>query len=277
MSERRPRVFYGWWVVLTAALGLGLFLGSAPIIAFSFGVFLKSLSQEFHSGRTVISLAFTFHNLMGAISAPLAGRLVDGYGARKVILPCTVMFGLILLSSKACSGKIWQLYVFYLALGLVGGGISPVPYGTVVSNWFDRRRGLALGLMMFGLGFGALIIPSVAQRLIAKFGWRAAYATLGSAALLVSLPLVGAFLKGTPDKMGLLPDGATHSYAALRNEGEVQGVSWREAWHRRTFWLMLCAFVLAAASVHGCLIHLAAMLIDRGSSAQTARDDAIWY
>ncbi|HVN79071.1 MAG TPA: hypothetical protein VMW38_08740 [Terriglobia bacterium] len=88
MSEGRPRVFYGWWVVLTAALGL--FWGSAPIIVFSFGIFLKSLSQEFHSGRAVISLAFTFHNLMSAISAPLAGQLVDSYGARKVILPCTL-------------------------------------------------------------------------------------------------------------------------------------------------------------------------------------------
>jgi MFS family permease len=81
------------------------------MVVFSFAVFFKPLSQEFHSGRAGISLAFTLHNLMAAVSVPLlAGRLVDRYGARKVILPYTVMFALMLLSSKILSGKMWELY-----------------------------------------------------------------------------------------------------------------------------------------------------------------------
>src|ERR1700730_3542704 len=87
------RLFYGWWVVATAALGL--FFGSFPIVVISFAVFFKPLSQEFHSGRAGISLAFTLHNLVAAVRVPLlAGRLVDRYGARKVILPYTVMLAL---------------------------------------------------------------------------------------------------------------------------------------------------------------------------------------
>ncbi len=120
MSAHRPRVFYGWWVVSTAALGL--FLGPIPIVVFSFGVFLRPLAQEFHSGRAAISLAFTLHNLIGALSVPVAGRLVDRFGARPVILPAAPIVGAILILSKLCSGRIWQLYVFYLALGLAGSG-----------------------------------------------------------------------------------------------------------------------------------------------------------
>ena len=67
----RPRVFYGWWVVSTAALGLCL--GSPPILVFSFGVFLKALSQEFHSGRGAISFAFTLHNVISAVCGNLRG------------------------------------------------------------------------------------------------------------------------------------------------------------------------------------------------------------
>src|SRR6266700_2679936 len=96
-SPKSSHVFYGWWVVLTAAVGL--LLGAAPIIPFAFGVFLTPLSREFHANRGAISLAFTLFSLMAASSSPLIGRLVDRYGARKVILSCTMFFGLILLSN----------------------------------------------------------------------------------------------------------------------------------------------------------------------------------
>ena len=143
MSERRTHVFYGWWVVLTAAIGLCL--GYAPIFVYSFGVFLKSLIAHFHSSRTSISLAFTLANVMQSVGAPLAGRLVDRLGPRKVILPSTLVFGLVLISFECFSTSLWQLYVLFIILGFIGTGTAPVPYGIVVSRWFDQRRGLALG------------------------------------------------------------------------------------------------------------------------------------
>jgi MFS family permease len=127
MTRTGQSVFYGWWVVSTAALGL--FLGPTPIVVFSFEIFLRSLTQQFHSGRAAISLAFTLHNVMAGLSVPIAGRLVDRFGARRVLLPSAAIVGAILLSSKLCSRRLWQLYVFYLALGLVSPGAGPVPYG----------------------------------------------------------------------------------------------------------------------------------------------------
>src|ERR687885_1866978 len=79
-SSSRP-VFYGWVVVATASLGL--FFSGAPIVVYSFGVFLKPLTQEFHVGRGAISLAFTLHNFLGALVAPLAGALIDRYGTER--------------------------------------------------------------------------------------------------------------------------------------------------------------------------------------------------
>ncbi len=268
MSGYRPRVFYGWWVVLTAALGLCL--GSAPIMTFSFSVFLKPLILDFHSGRGAVSFAYTLFSLTTGLSILLAGRMVDRFGARKVIAVCAVMFAVILLSNGIISAKISELYVFYVALGLFAPGMGPLPYSEVVSHWFDKHRGLALGLMMFGLGTGAMIMPSVAQRLIAIFGWRVAYVTYGLAVLLISVPVVGVFLRERPEKMGLLPDGAAHVPTAKPEEGVRPGLSWSEARHGRTFWIMVCAFCLSGASVQGCVVHMSAMLTDRGSTAQTA-------
>ena len=198
-------MFYGWWVALTAALGL--FLNTATIIVFSFGFFAKAMGQEFHSGRARISLAFTIHNLTSALCVPLAGRLVDRYGPRRVLLPFTALLGLILVSSGILSAAIWQLYAFYFALGVVSGGAGAMPYTDVVSHWFDRHRGLALSVMMLGMGLGAIVIPSVSQRLIATLGWRLAYTVFGFSILLIPLPVVAAFLKERPENMGLLPDG----------------------------------------------------------------------
>jgi len=108
MSEAEPRVFYGWWAALAAALRL--FLNTATIVVFPFGIFAQAIIQEFHIGRATISLAFTFHNLAAAICVPLAGRLVDRYGPRRVLLPFTVLLSLILVSSRALSTARWQLY-----------------------------------------------------------------------------------------------------------------------------------------------------------------------
>ncbi len=265
----RPRatLFYGWWVVLACAVGL--FWGP-PVTVFSFPVFLKPLMQDFHAGRAAVSFGFTLHLIAVAIGAPLVGWLIDRYGSRKVILLATSIFGFILLLNKLFSANLWQFYFFYIVLGLVGNGVGPLPYGKVVSLWFDRYRGLALGLMMVGIGSGAMIMPSFAQQLIARYGWHTAYTVLGAAVLLIAIPVVAAVLREKPQDLGLLPDGVPPKNVSAGSEAVVPGLSALEAWSTGTFWLLVCAFFLVSASVQGCVIHLAAMLSDRGISAQTA-------
>ena len=268
LNSNRSKVFYGWWVVFTAALGLCL--GGPPITVFSFGVFFKSLVHDFHTSRAAISFAFTLHNLISAMGTALVGRLIDRFGARRMILPATATFAIILVSGRALGSSIWQLYLFDAALGLVGSGMSPVPYGVVVSHWFDRRRGLALGFMMFGVGLGAIVAPLLAQRLIAAVGWRMAYVIFGFIVLLIPLPVVAALLENGPVQRGLLPDGVEPRQRSSEQPQEKQGLSWHEIWHSPTFWLMICAFFLTGASVHAGVLHMPALLTDRGLSPERA-------
>jgi MFS family permease len=268
MASTRAKVFYGWWVALVAALGL--FLNTGTIVVFSFGVFAKAMGQEFHSGRAKISLAFTIHNLTSALFVPLAGRLVDRYGPRRVLLPFTALFGLVLVSSKFLSDAIWQLYVFYFALGLVSGGAGAMLYTNVISHWFDRHRGLALSVMMLGMGSGAIVMPSVAQRLVTTFGWRVAYCIFGLTVLLIALPMLAVFLKERPENMGLLPDGAAEVPTSTPIAVNEIGLTLREAVNTPAFWIIVSVLFLVTASVHACFIHLPALLTDRGSTAQLA-------
>src|SRR4051812_13667903 len=267
MSDQ-PKVFYGWVVVATAAVGL--FLGAFPIVAFSFGVFFPSFVRDFHASRAAVSLAFTVHNLLSGIFAIVIGRITDRTDARWVILPGLVMVAVVLLSAKAIGSMMSELYLFYIALGVVASATTTVPYALVVSRWFDRRRGLALAGMMVGLGLGAIAMPVVAQRLIASFGWRNAFAIAGCAMLTIPVPIVAVFLRDAPARMGLRPDGASGSNACSQIGGRPNGVTWRETRQSSTFWLLIAVFVLLAASVHACVIHMPQLFADRGATAENA-------
>jgi hypothetical protein len=124
--------------------------------------------------------------------------------------------------------------------------------------------------MMLGMGLGAIVVPSVAQRLVATLGWRLAYTVFGCSILLIPLPVVAAFLKERPENMGLLPDGAGEAPASMPIVANDVGLALREAVRTREFWTMVCSLFLMTASVHACFIHLPAILTDRGGSAQLA-------
>jgi MFS family permease len=261
------RIFYGWWVVF--ASGVGLFW-SVPVAVYSFTVFMKPLMQEFHAGRAAISLAFTLQLIAGVVIAPILGWLLDRYRARMLILVGMSMFGAVLLANRAFTGSIWHLYLFYVVLGASLHGGGPITYGSVITRWFDRHRGLALGLMMLGIGLGAMLMPSIAQQLISRFGWRTAYAVLGGAIFIIPVPVVAALLKERPQDLGLLPDGVRRQAAEARSTAAAYGLSAQQAWRSGTFWLMALGFFLVSASAQGCVVHLAAMLGDRGITARTA-------
>jgi MFS family permease len=268
-GHKGRKVFYGWWVVLAA--GIGSFMSYGPIIAFTFGVFIKPLSEEFGWSRAEISLGFSLSLLMLSAVAPVIGRLVDRWGARRVILPSVLLFGSGVASFYFLSANLWHFYALYVGLGVVGVGAATLPYLQVVSQWFDKQRGLALGLAMVGVGIGTFVMPALAQTLIDAVGWRSAYMMLGLLVIGVTVPVVAPFLKETPELMGVGPDGESRprNRAAPRG-GHAAGMSRHEAWHVGTFWLLVAAFFLMSVSVHGCLIHLVPLLTDRGLSAHSA-------
>jgi cyanate permease len=216
----------------------------------------------------VLSLAFTLKLIATALCAAPIGWLTDRYGPRRVILIGTGIFGFILFTNRIFSGSIAQFYCSYLLLGLCTGGVGPIPHGSLISHWFDKSRGLALGLTMLGIGLGAAIIPSVAQTLIARFAWRTAYSILGASVLFICWPAVGCFVKESPEDFVSVTDRASARTNGI--EGARQGLTAHEAWRRRDFWLMACAFTLVSASVQGCVVHMAPMLSDRNLGMRAA-------
>lgn len=264
----RRQIFYGWWIVVVAAIGM--FLGYGAVFNFTFSVFARAIGQEFQWSRSALSVAYSLSLITYAIAMPLVGRWADRFGARKVIIPSVLGFGLCLISLQHLSASLWHFYAVCLIMGAVGAGSTVVTYFGVIARWFNRRRGLALGLAMIGVGVSNFTMPSLVQALIAQVGWRDTYLLVGLAVLLVPIP-VGFLLKERPEMLGTWPDGQPPADSSPAQAGlPVGGLSGRESLASGTFWLMFTAVFLVAVSVIGCLIHLVPMLVDRGMTAQAA-------
>ncbi len=194
-------VFYGWFVV--AGTFAVTFVGFGA--AYSFSAFLLSLQHDFDASRGSVSLVFSLAGFLYFALGVVSGPLADRWGVRWfVVIGMVVTAAGLALASVAHS--LTEVYAAYgLGVGL-GVGCSYVPAVGAVQRWFVRRRGFASGLAVSGIGVGTLIVPPVAAYLIAAFGWRAAYLTLGAFALVVGAGL--AFLiDDDPRRRSLGPDG----------------------------------------------------------------------
>ena len=185
--------YYGWRVVLAACLGVMAGFGS--LFVYTFTVFVKPLGAEFGWSREAVSSGFAIGAVTVGLCSPLLGRWIDRYGPRRIILPCMTVFGCGIASLSLLRSGIWQFYVTCFVLGVVGNGAAHLAYSRSISTWFQRRLGMALAFVMVGSGLGAMILPVVAQSIISRSGWRAAYAALGGIALLLGLPLSWRYIR----------------------------------------------------------------------------------
>ncbi|MDQ2773847.1 MAG: MFS transporter, partial [Acidobacteriota bacterium] len=167
----------------------GVFVSFASILIYTFGVFLKPLASTFGWSRAQVSLAFTVTALTVAACSPFIGRLLDRYPARRIVIPCTAVYGLAFGSLAFLTPHISHLLLVFLILGIVGNGTTQLGYARIISAWFDQSRGRALAAVMAGSGAGSMIFPPLAQALITSYGWRIAYAALGGLILVLGLPL----------------------------------------------------------------------------------------
>ncbi len=267
-SRTSPRIFRGWWIVVVAIIGQAF--GIATTLVYTFGVFAKPLAAEFKSSRGSIALAVSLLDVCVTFSAPLVGRLVDRYGTRRIIVTSLFFLISIMVGLSYVQPPLWHLYALYMLAGSLGVATSPVTYSRVIANWFDRKRGMALGFAGIGTGLGAFVGPSLAQFLIDERGWRQAYLGLAAFVLLLAVPAVAIFLRGSPEEVGLLPDGATAALITEPRNTSVPGMTLSEAVRTRTFWLLCVIFFVIAGCGTGTAAHVAPLLTDHGVSGRAA-------
>lgn len=248
------RVKFGRAEKTLAASTIGSTFGYSTIGATSFGAFVLPLSAAFQWGRGDISVAFTIMSYTVALLSPFAGMAADRYGVRRVLLPSIAAFGLALAGASLLTGGIRNLYALYLIMALAALGTTPVIYSRAIVQWFDRNRGLALGISLMGVGIGTAIIPLIVQASVGRWGWQGGYLTLSAIVLGLTLPVCWAWIYSARP---------SSTDASARPE---PGDTLRSAARKATYWKLLVGFCLLTVFPVGILAHLIPMLQDRGAS-----------
>ncbi len=265
-----PRIFYGWWMVIVSCITMAV----GPIlITGTFSIFIKPLAAEFHWSRSDISFGFSLIALMVTFYAPVIGVLVDRFGARKVILYGSMIFGGGFCSFWFLTASLWQFYASYLLTAFGGACLTSLPFGTAIARWFAQRRGIALGIMGVGVFLGGMYAPPLVTYVITTAGWRWAYVTLGLIIWAVAIPIIGLFFIDYPQKIGLHPYGegeSSRELASTTHHRNSQDLTLAEARGTLAFWSMALSFCLLSGVLHGCITHFAPLLTDKGLTPQQA-------
>lgn len=242
---------YGWTIVAVATVGVALGFGASGTVA----VLMKPLEEELGWFRADISMAYAAHTIGVALGGLVWGGLSDRIGTRKIAL-----FGALAMSTGLMALK-WQgdqrmFHALYFLVGALGVGCLFAPPIALVGLWFDRRKGVAIGIVTAGGAFGQGVVPYLARFLITEFGWRDAMLYLGAGYLLVLSPLVL-----------LLRPAPPIEHASTRSAEDAN--LWNMPHSISIPWLCLAAlFCCICMAVP--LVHLVPLGIDLGCAPQTA-------
>jgi MFS family permease len=263
---RRLPFFYGWLLVAIAFSTMAVGVNART----AFSLLFPAILDEFQWDRGIAAGAFSFGFLVSAVVTPFVGRMMDLRGPRIVVElgVLTMGAGLVLASIVR---EPWQLY---LTLGaLVGGGVNCLAYtgqSLYLTNWFVRRRGLALSIAFSGVGIGAITILPWFAWLIGSAGWRTACVALGIF-LLVVLGPINLLLGRRPADMGLRPDGLIPDGVSSIQVANVVDSAWAainwtlgRALRTRRFWWLAGGYFCGLFSWYAVQVHQTKYLIEVG-------------
>lgn len=257
------KFFYGWIVVAVAFISLMISLG----IRFTYSIFFIPLTNEFGWDRASTSSIFSLSLLLFAVIGPLLGYLFDRIGARIVFVAGSFTLGLGLILSSTAHSLPEMIFYYSIVASLGLAALSLGMHGVVLSRWFIRKRGLAIGIAFSGTGIGTMIFSPLVEQMIVKYGWRQTYVILGIIVLVLLVPLNAVLARAHPHEKNLLPDNESlllksHALQAVKPLHNARTVL-----KDSRLWLLLGVTLLAMISARMILVHAVAHIVDVGFSS----------
>lgn len=243
-------MFYGWIVVWLTFFAVLIAAGIRSIT----GVIMLPLEQEFEWSRSAISLAFAINLTLYGFSGPFIAAGMERIGIRKMMAYAMILLVLAMILSLFMS-EIWQLHLIWgIIIGMGSGVFLTVLSATVANNWFEKRRGFVLGLLMASTAAGQMIFLPLLSYLTEEYSWRVGlyiFAGLGS----LMIPTIVIWMKDKPADKGLLPFGAEKEVESINvNKKNPITSAFEALWigvRSVPFWLLSISFFICGLSTAG--------------------------
>ncbi|MEK7795306.1 MAG: MFS transporter, partial [Candidatus Hydrogenedentota bacterium] len=197
-------MFYGWKIVGVTMVTNFISVG---FVFYSYGVVFKPIADELGGNRFGLSAGLAIMNIATGLFAPFLGQLLDRWSIRYVMClgAMALTTGFVIASRMTA---LWQFYLILATfLGLGAASIGGLPGSTLIANWFERRRGMALGISTMGVSASGMVLAPTATYMIESMGWRQTFLVYAAVTISVVLPVVWFFVVSRPEDLGQFPDG----------------------------------------------------------------------
>lgn len=258
IENENSKSYFGWKVLFVSVVGM--MFSPGPLIFGTLGVVLLPLQQEYNWGRSELMLSLTIFTFASILAAPFIGRLIDRFGVKKVLIPSVVLMGLTIAVIPFSLHSLKLFYCISFITGIVSTGAQSIAYIRLLSSWFNKRRGLSIGIAASGLGLGYMVMPILVQTVLDIADWRSAYYALAMLVMVISLPLISFVIRNEPDNVDTI----------ATEKPILSGLLASEAIKTRNFWLMCTAITIMSMFLTGLLPHIVPLLKDRQLTATLA-------
>ncbi len=242
--------FFGWRMVFT---GLAVEFTVIGFLFYSFPVFWPYLISEMGMTESQLGMITAFYFIPVAILAIFIGRALDRYSVKNFMMIGSIIYavGLFSLSFINSYRALVMIYLTILALGSIMMGNLAV--AKLISNWFDKNAGRALGIAAVGISFSGVVLPLIVDPLIDLVGWRNVYVIFASVVLFIILPLIFFVLIDDPTTVNQFKDGIKRD---IEEESYIQEMTSKDLLSKKVFWIISLAFALQFLSMMGVIAFL---------------------
>ena len=259
-SDVQQKFFYGWLMLPLAML---MMIASSPGQTFGFSFFNVKFREAFELSQTRLSVIYLVATVTASLALPFIGGLTDRYGLRRSALATvTVLAGVCAFMSQV-QGVI-TLFAAFVLFRVLAAGTMVLLANNTLAAWFDRRLGLASGLMQLSMAGAMAFVPAGIVLLIETFGWRGAYLGIAAIFAMGLLPLLAVMYRESPGAVGQFPDGVRTALSDKPLRSGVVGLTLPQARQHRAFWILLAATATWSLIGTGLVFHLEAIFLAHG-------------
>ena len=270
-SPKKQGIYYGWYVIAALFFATFLAIGSRQ----GFGVFVKTWEQDWGISTATVSVAASVGWLVNGVSQPFVGRLTDVYGGRRVVVISLLIMAIATISVSYVTNIYGLIALYGFVISFASGGISPATTGVIVARWFEKKRGMAMAVLIAGGSVGGLIVVPFLSYVLMEFSWQTAYWLVGGLALALGVPLLLIVVRSNPEDMGLRIDGEIPSESGeteiiVRAVGPKFVEKWRDSLSSKPIWQLSIAYFVCGITTASISVHFVRWAISEDISTGTA-------